>query len=554
MIRGAISGFTNMCPADPTETRRAKNAAITAEPSRMFKTRHHMFAQAAVPPVHFEQSGKIEEQERRQRARRFSATAAEALIKAIERRWSALHPTEGRRPVPRVLLRIWREIAQEVSARDTVPRTATQCRKKFNDFTRVTMAKLAHNRREQQRTGGGEPDLQDLTEVEQRVSALMGTTVRAVTSAAVEPPMGSDDDQPEVQQPASEPLTSGNGGDDEGEDDSMLIKQETPLVPPNGDTTPVEELKFEGFEDSETPGPIGLQQRPAGEEALRPAPQWVSRPRSPAERQADVELDLVAMTREITQMHHDLMGVLGRVPQSNDALAESVAEATSSIARASPESNEPILAHSQREMGSVSDSGVPEGMVHAMVDVAAAIASQAQATRELRDVMLSVIAGMNSQTAAFQSQCNAMQSLTAVILSVFPTVRRGSDGAEAGQQFVLTRCADSPPRVSGSRPVKVEGAQDDSILAPTTATPPLHVLQSTSKPSQTAVADSDAMESAPGLPRSRAGPGPPARLSVLSAPQQPSSSVAEGTEATLRRSTRCGRGCKGEGWEMPGKV
>uniref|UniRef100_UPI00398E5AA9 uncharacterized protein isoform X4 n=1 Tax=Pristiophorus japonicus TaxID=55135 RepID=UPI00398E5AA9 len=420
-----------------------------------------------------------------------------------------------------------------------------------SEVEEALLATLAHNGREQQWIGGGEPDLQDLTEVEQQVSALMGILVGTVASGEATTRMGSDDDQPEAQQPAPEPSTSGDGGDDEEGDDNVLTERETPSVPPSANTTSGEKADFEGFDDSEAPGPRGLQQLPAGREARNPAPRRLSRPRSPAERRADEDLDLMSLSGETTQMQQDFRGALERVVQSIDALAVSVGEAASSIARASQGSNEPLLARSQREMGLTSDSGVSAGMTRAMVDVAAAIASQAQATQELRDVMLSVIAGMNSQTAAFQAQCtlsqsqsDAVQSLTAAILSELPTVRRGNDGAGAGQQDVLTHGspdADAPPHMNGSGPLEMESAvlpQDDSIPAPTTAPPPLHRPQSTPEPSQPAAAHAEAVESRP-----RAGSGCPGRPSA-SHSQQLSSSLAVGTEATLRRSSRRGRGGK----------
>uniref|UniRef100_UPI00398F32CF uncharacterized protein n=1 Tax=Pristiophorus japonicus TaxID=55135 RepID=UPI00398F32CF len=238
------------------------------------------------------------------------------------------------------------------------------------------------------------------------------------------------------------------------------MTKETPSVPPSGDTTSGNNVSFRGFDESEAPDPSGLLQRRAGGEAQKPAPQRMIRHSSPAQRQADVDLDLVALSRENTEMHRDFIGALGRVPQSINTLAVSAAEAASRIAHPFQESSEPILGCSQRQMGSSSDSGVPEGMARAMGDVAAAIALQAQATQQLD---------------------NAMRSLTAAIHTVFSTVQQGSDGAEAGQQVVVTHralYAEALPRVSGNGPLEMEGAvlsQEDSILAPTTATLTLHL-------------------------------------------------------------------------------
>uniref|UniRef100_UPI00398ED6F8 G-protein coupled receptor 35-like n=1 Tax=Pristiophorus japonicus TaxID=55135 RepID=UPI00398ED6F8 len=53
-------------------------------------------------------------------------------------------------------------------------------------------AKLSHNRRKQRCTGDRRPELLELTEVEQRGSALMGAPVRTVAEGDAEPPVGSD--------------------------------------------------------------------------------------------------------------------------------------------------------------------------------------------------------------------------------------------------------------------------------------------------------------------------------------------------------------------------
>uniref|UniRef100_UPI00398F86C4 uncharacterized protein n=1 Tax=Pristiophorus japonicus TaxID=55135 RepID=UPI00398F86C4 len=133
------------------------------------------------------------------------------------------------------------------------------------------MVKLVHNRREQMQTGGEEPELHVLTEVEERVSDLMGTQVGAVAVGEAEPPGDSDDNEPEVQQPVCEASTSNDGRhEEEGEDSSAPVWQNPPAAD-GGDTTLVDELIFLVFDEPQVPGHRGLQQCSARREAREPA-------------------------------------------------------------------------------------------------------------------------------------------------------------------------------------------------------------------------------------------------------------------------------------------
>uniref|UniRef100_UPI00398EF3EF uncharacterized protein n=1 Tax=Pristiophorus japonicus TaxID=55135 RepID=UPI00398EF3EF len=122
--------------------------------------------------------------------------------------------------------------------RDTGARTARQCRKKFIDLTRVVRAKLAHNRREQQRMRGGDPDLQDLTNVEERVTTLM---CAPVGGQRVRAPLNSDDDEPDELQPARQLSSSHEGKDEEDLETSVAIERDPSSVSASGETSSVDE-------------------------------------------------------------------------------------------------------------------------------------------------------------------------------------------------------------------------------------------------------------------------------------------------------------------------
>uniref|UniRef100_UPI00398EC4E4 myb-related transcription factor, partner of profilin-like n=1 Tax=Pristiophorus japonicus TaxID=55135 RepID=UPI00398EC4E4 len=64
--------------------------------------------------------------------------------------------------------------AAVVNASSLAPSTWTQCRKKFNDLTRVVKEKVAYNRCQQHLTSEGQARLHNLTLLEKTVLAIIG--------------------------------------------------------------------------------------------------------------------------------------------------------------------------------------------------------------------------------------------------------------------------------------------------------------------------------------------------------------------------------------------
>uniref|UniRef100_UPI00398F3E8D myb-related transcription factor, partner of profilin-like n=1 Tax=Pristiophorus japonicus TaxID=55135 RepID=UPI00398F3E8D len=105
---------------------------------------------------------------------RFLEAALEVLLEEVERKRDVLFPQGGRRSPRHMIRRQWEHIAMEVNASSVAPRTWIQCRKKFNDLTRVVKEKVAHNRRQQELIRGRDSCLHVLTPMEETVLAIMG--------------------------------------------------------------------------------------------------------------------------------------------------------------------------------------------------------------------------------------------------------------------------------------------------------------------------------------------------------------------------------------------
>uniref|UniRef100_UPI00398EDEB3 maestro heat-like repeat-containing protein family member 1 n=1 Tax=Pristiophorus japonicus TaxID=55135 RepID=UPI00398EDEB3 len=94
-------------------------------------------------------------------------------------------------------------------------------------------AKLAHNRREQEQTEGGEPDLQDLTAIEEQMS-----TLKSPSEAAGQAEPSQDTDGATA---SRQPVSSHEGEDEEDVETSMATDQDPTPVPTSGDTSSVED-------------------------------------------------------------------------------------------------------------------------------------------------------------------------------------------------------------------------------------------------------------------------------------------------------------------------
>ncbi|XP_078075436.1 uncharacterized protein LOC144497873 [Mustelus asterias] len=107
-------------------------------------------------------------------APRFTESELGRLLDAVEERRAIIYPRDGRRPRGQAGNVAWEAVAAAVNARALTQRTSAQCRKKMNDLVRAAREKMAHNRREREKIGGGVPELRLLTEFEECALELSG--------------------------------------------------------------------------------------------------------------------------------------------------------------------------------------------------------------------------------------------------------------------------------------------------------------------------------------------------------------------------------------------
>uniref|UniRef100_UPI00398E8596 nuclear apoptosis-inducing factor 1-like n=1 Tax=Pristiophorus japonicus TaxID=55135 RepID=UPI00398E8596 len=120
------------------------------------------------------------------RTKNFLHEEVEILVNVIEQRRQELDTSNrGRIKVPpKEMKKRWNQVAEDYCAVVHTMRSGSQCKKKWHDLGRVVSKKLAHNKREATRTGGGTPNLHPLTPLEQRVAAMMSRTWRKAICTA----------------------------------------------------------------------------------------------------------------------------------------------------------------------------------------------------------------------------------------------------------------------------------------------------------------------------------------------------------------------------------
>uniref|UniRef100_UPI00398E9B07 myb-related transcription factor, partner of profilin-like n=1 Tax=Pristiophorus japonicus TaxID=55135 RepID=UPI00398E9B07 len=123
----------------------------------------------------------------RRRAMSFSEEAQESLVHEVEARWEQLTWDGHGESASIVYQRIWQEIAEAVSFAAPVRRGANQCRKRWNDIVGSARKKLASNRAELCKMGGGLLKMVELSDLEECAAALMGALDRTATRVGAEP-------------------------------------------------------------------------------------------------------------------------------------------------------------------------------------------------------------------------------------------------------------------------------------------------------------------------------------------------------------------------------
>uniref|UniRef100_UPI00398F27F5 uncharacterized abhydrolase domain-containing protein DDB_G0269086-like n=1 Tax=Pristiophorus japonicus TaxID=55135 RepID=UPI00398F27F5 len=164
------------------------------------------------------------EKHRWSRAKRFSDTALEALVHGVQRRRNVLYPQGGKRLTIRQRRRVWKEIANSVTAASVVARTPIQCRKRFHDILRLVKAKVAHN----QQQAGGDQERVDLTDLEESVFQIIeGAGTESMENGELESSTDDDDDTQEPPATGPEPKEDTYGGEEAQEEDDKMEQRLT---------------------------------------------------------------------------------------------------------------------------------------------------------------------------------------------------------------------------------------------------------------------------------------------------------------------------------------
>ncbi|XP_067831810.1 uncharacterized protein [Heptranchias perlo] len=228
---------------------------------------------------------------------------------------------------------------------------------------------------------------------------------------------------------------------------------------------------------------------------------------SSAAKESDDDFDGPGYRRRLLGVHNQVLGALENLPENLQTVSRIMEEPSSSLAQGFTQILKPILSNMERVVTSISTPVEPTMMQHLMTNVTASIAAQTSAIKGL--------------TAAFGAHSAALQAHTAAIMAVGTTVERGFQGVTADQQSVLqqiTGIAEAPPWGSGSGAMEDEPvvlSQNDSIPAPTPATPPVPLLLPVSQPGQTAAAQAELVQSETRPYQPRAARGHPPRPPLL---------------------------------------
>uniref|UniRef100_UPI00398F868D monoglyceride lipase-like n=1 Tax=Pristiophorus japonicus TaxID=55135 RepID=UPI00398F868D len=127
--------------------------------------------------------------------------------------------------------------------------------------------------------------------------------------------------------------------EDEFEDPSTPGQmQSIPLLPLALTWSKDDDVTFSGFNNSEAPGTSGMQQRNSEVQSHIPSFRRVSRQSRSADRQADMELDMVGLSRESIYLTRQLLDVLCRIPMTIETLTATLTEEVRQFGR--PKSSE----------------------------------------------------------------------------------------------------------------------------------------------------------------------------------------------------------------------
>lgn len=114
----------------------------------------------------------------RAKSERFTAEETDILVREVKARQRQIYGDSRRTPKLSEVKEAWAQVAVVVSSSFGVTRTATQCRKRYNDVRRRGKRNVAAHRQQQHATGGGPPNTgDDLTP-----TGELGATVVSVGS------------------------------------------------------------------------------------------------------------------------------------------------------------------------------------------------------------------------------------------------------------------------------------------------------------------------------------------------------------------------------------
>ena len=117
------------------------------------------------------------EEKTRQRKAKFTERELSVLVDEIEGNYQIISAKFTDAVTNDKKNKVWIAITNNVNAVSCVQRTVDEIRRKWDDLKSRTKKKANDVKKDRQKTGGGEREEPDLTEFEQRVINLIGTTV-----------------------------------------------------------------------------------------------------------------------------------------------------------------------------------------------------------------------------------------------------------------------------------------------------------------------------------------------------------------------------------------